>query len=124
MGWDAISSLRLDWSDRPKRLVIVRVEARKLFEQAAMDIKKDAGSVDCLLSIGSLDVSDCGIMLERATSESMYNENGWSARFVKKLNKEADWDFKFDKKDLWAYLSAKRFLEICAKLGLRVRFSW
>jgi len=43
---------------------------------------------------------------------------------LKKLNQKANWDFKYKKEDAWAYLSARKFLELCAKHNLSIRFSW
>ena len=122
MGWDAISSVKIEWDDMIKKMVIITSNEREAFEHAALEVVKEAGSVDCLLEVGSLDVGDCGNMLERATGESVYGGQ-WSSKRVKILNEEANWDFTTSKKDFWAFLSAKMFLELCAKFSLSIKFT-
>lgn len=123
MGWDAFSSVKIEWSNEIRGVVIVG-KGREEFKQAALEVANEAGNVDFLLHIGALDAFACGNILEQVTGESVYNEKSWSSDFVKELNEKADWDFKVAKEDLWAYLSVKKFLELCAELDLRVKFSW
>lgn len=112
MGWDAFSD-SFDLEHPPVEFV-----------QASEKVKTEAGSADWLLAKGGLDVSTCGEMLEKATHESVYDEDGWPANKVQRLAQEADWAFPVDTKDKWAYLSALEFLNTCSRLGVGVRFSW
>ena len=118
MGWDAFANIERDWDKK-----IVKVSAiNKEFKKASKYVQKKTGAVDWLLTMGGLDVSTCGNMLERATNESVYKD--WDAELVQKLNKSAYWGFEYDKAESWAYYSAKKFLEICAKFDLSIRFSY
>ena len=119
MGWDAFSSVKTLDDCKPKH-----PEPRRLFRNAHLYVKRKAGSVDGYLEYGSLDCSDCRRMLEEATGESCYDENGWSKEKVRDLQKSANWNFEYDPEDAWAYWSARKFLEVCAKLNLSIEFSW
>ncbi len=122
MGWDAFAEpVKNDWNKDGK---ITDIRKRRVFKKASNEVAKKADTVDWLLEKGGLDVSTCGQMLEKATGQGVYDENGWSKDKVKELNKSACWDFQVDKEDAWAYWSARYFLEACAKLGLRIRFSY
>ena len=128
MGWDADAEpIELEEiknkSGKWKGLRIKNAKAHRVFEKAADDVIKEAGSVDGYLHIGGLDCSTCGEMLERMTGHSVYDEKGWPAGLVQELCENAK-GLKVKKSELWAYLSAKRFLECCARLSLGVRFSW
>lgn len=123
MGWDAYSEpVEIDWGNY-KNPKLKNVYYKRIFENASKYVMRKAGAVDWLLKIGGLDVSTCGEMLEKATGRSVYNKN-WRKDTVNKLNKEANWNFDFSEEDLWAYWSARKFLECCARLNLRIRFSW
>lgn len=123
MGWDAFSSAEVDWDK--KQIVDKNLDSQ--FEEAAKFVIEKTGSVDGYLRLGALDVSTCGHMLQEATGENCWSETPWSPEFVKKMYREADWDFKIDAKDTdekAAYWSARKFLEVCAKHDLSIRFSW
>ena len=123
MGWDAHSSA--DMKSTIRKLYIRDPKIRKLFKEAETFVReKSNGHVDIYLHIGSLDTSTCGKMLERAVGWPVYDEDGWNVDKVKKLNAEANWDFKFKKEDAWAYWSARKFLEVCAQANLSISFSW
>lgn len=125
MGWDAYAKpVDNDWKKDGR---IVNRRQRRVFKEASKEVYEKAGTVDWLLDKGGLDVSTCGEMLAQATGQSVYDENGWNKKRVKELSRTADWSFidhPVDIEDLWAYWSAKKFLEACAKLGLGIRFSY
>lgn len=123
MGWDAHSVVKLALSKNLKAR-IVNKHLRKVFEDIAEEVKTMCGTVDGHLHLGGLDVSRCGEMLSYATGQSVYDERGWPADFVRNLNERANWEFPIDENDGWAYWSAKKFLETCAKEGLSITFSW
>lgn len=112
MGWDAFSDA-YNYDNPPEAFV-----------KAAERVRREAGSVDGLLSKGGLDISTCGEMLEQATNASVYDEDGWSAEKVQRLAKDADWTFPVDTKDKSYYLAALEFLNTCSREGVGVRFSW
>jgi hypothetical protein len=119
MGWDAYSEhgeFQGKWPHKSKAA----------FAAASRRVKRKAGSVDWLLERGGLDVSNCAYALENATGESAWDQDGWEAKKVKRLAKSAQWPAleDVDKSEWWAILSAREFLETCAKLGLRIDFSW
>lgn len=119
MGWDAYSS-----AERTKKFNLKDPLLKIGFKDATKEIKKAWGTVDAALIYGCLDCYDCANMLEKATGQSCYNPEGWDVEKVKKLQLNAYWDFDFSAEDGWAHGSAKKFLELCAKHGLSIKFSW
>ncbi len=120
MGWDAHSSVLVDW----KAGKLKNSKLNTAFKNASNEIVSQCGEVDGLLYLGGLDFKEAGLMLEIATKESVFELNGWSSEKVKELNKKANWNFKYDKESRWLYLSAKKFLEVCAEHNLSITFSW
>lgn len=110
MGWDAHSS----------------ATRFKEFEAAAKRVAKKAGCADGFLAMGSLDCSACADAIERATGASAWDEDGWEPKKVARLAKSARWPkpSEVEKDRLWATLSAKEFLTICARRGYRIDFSY
>jgi len=96
------------------------------FKAAAKMVVEECGSVDYLLARGSLDCSACARSLEEATGGYAWDEFGWTAEQVKAYSERAIWpdmgDINPDKR--WAYLSAKAFLDVCAKIGTGISFSY
>lgn len=127
MGWDAYATypsgryLLKNWRT-DHRLTSNRL--RTAFEQASAEVEVLTGDVDWMLATGGLDVSTCGELLYKATGFSAWDEKGWSPRKVKRANHAAIWDFEVPKDDLVPYWSARKFLEVCAELGLGIRFSY
>lgn len=122
MGWDAFSSAKPDFEKR----CVKGVKVDRLFKNAETYVRrKSGGYVDGYLRMGALDCSDCGRMLEKATGKSVCNENEsrWSVAVVKEINKNANWDFDYSSEETLYYWSARKFLEVCAKAGLAIRFS-
>lgn len=118
MGWDAHAITKFgNPASRCRRY-------KKAFQAAAEQLKAEGHIVDVYLSSCGLDVSDCGNMLEKATNCSVYDELGWSPELTKKINDSANWQFDVSLDDQWAYLSAKTFLNLCAKLNLGIKFSF
>jgi hypothetical protein len=109
MGWDA-------FANRTKGHI------KSTFRPASEAVKDEAGSVDIGLESGWLDCSACARALEAATGQSCYDEFGWSAKKVRKMADGANWDIEGH--DRWALLSAKSFLESCAKINTGINFSW
>lgn len=120
MGWDAHSSAKRDW----KKMKLKDPITDKLFKNAEVYVKRKAGSVDGYLRMAGLDCSACAKMLEQATGRSAWDERGWDKDFLIKVNEKANWDFEYEQEQAWAYWSAKKFLESCAKAGLSISFSW
>ena len=123
MGWDAYASVKINWKGGWDKAHIEDKNLDRLFKNAVKKARgMGDGGVDCMLRLGGLDCSDCKLMLEEATGE--YCFDNWDKRKVQRLNKEADWDFEYDKLLAWAYWSARVFLETCAKANLEVSFSY
>ena len=120
MGWDAYAfGIKRDWIKKRLRDPVLD----KTFKEAEDFVRTAAGTVDGYLRLGGLDVSSCGRMLEKATGESCWVD-GWSSDVVQRLNRTANWKFKYNEDEYWAYLSAKTFLECCAKHNLEITFSF
>ena len=120
MGGDARSTTKKDWEKNKLKDPTID----KLFKNAELYVKRKAGSVDGCLRMAGLDCSACAKMLEKATNRSAWDESEWSNDFVKKINLDANWDFEYENEQAWAYWSAKKFLETCAKANLSISFSW
>lgn len=120
MGWDAQSAAKVDWGAKK----LQDPTLAKMFIEAHKYVRRKTGSVDGDLMLGGLDCSACADMLVEATGVDVYSENPWSRAFVKTTNEKADWDFEYDKSSAWAYWSARKFLETCAKANLSIRFTY
>jgi hypothetical protein len=125
MGWDAFATKnKLVIKENGKHdYRIINPEHRRLFKNASNYVKRKAKVVDWLLEHGGLDCSICGEMFQEATGRDHYGPN-CTKKEVQKLNRYANWDFEYSEKDAWAYWSARKFLETCAKCNLSIRFSW
>lgn len=119
MGWDAFSSAKYDFSKER----FDKKGHQKAFKDAMKFIQKKSGTADGGVQHGWLDCRICGEMLEKATGKSVWDDP-WSIDEVIETNKCAQWDFKYNEGDSWAYWSARKFLETCAQLKLSIRFSW
>lgn len=121
MGWDAYAE-HGEYRGKGKW----PRKSRDAFKRAAARVQKKAGSVDWLLDKGGLDVSTCAYVLQEATGASAWDQDGWEAKKVQRLAKSAKWPAirEVAQDHRWAVLSAREFLETCAKLNLRVDFSW
>jgi hypothetical protein len=120
MGWDAFSSAV---KVRPRSKMLTEIQE---FKKAANKVRKITKTVDCFLAMGGLDCSICAFALQQATGQSCWSED-WSAEKVQELAKTAHWpiiDTVKEGDDSWAILSAKAFLETCAKLNCSIHFSW
>lgn len=120
MGWDAHSSAKVDW-DRHR---LADDNIHNLFAEAVDEVRKKADMVDGFLHLGSLDLRACAYMLQKATGQSCFSEQGWDADLVKLLNQRANWNFAYEKEESCEYWSARLFLETCAKANLSISFSW
>lgn len=124
MGWDAYAEpVERLWAWKHGRDGIRDPKQDKAFKAAEKRVIKMADQVDGFLRQGGLDVSNCAYKLQEATGASCWGPD-WSAEKVKRFAKDAYWDKDCKPEDLWAQLSAKEFLETCAKLGLSIRFTW
>lgn len=124
MGWDAISSASDYWIK--SSTVISKKKMRKDFKDASQYVSDIAGWVDGGLECGVLGLSGSAYMLERLTGRTAWDPNPWSPDFVKemydKITQHEVLDGDEDEKA--AYWSVRKFMEICAKYNLSVRFSW
>jgi len=118
MGWDAYAVVKID--DKSE---IIDPVIRKDFKSIDTWVINKCGIADGLLISGGLDVDDCAYMIEKATGGSCWQES-WSKAKVKKLSDKANWNFAYDDDNKWAYWSARRFLTLCAKHNLSIKFSW
>lgn len=94
------------------------------FKEASEIVAVKCGSVDGLLADGGLDCSACASALEMATGQNAWDEDGWSAKKVKRLAESAIWPEEVDADMCWAVESAKAFLSLCAQIGTGIRFSF
>ena len=130
MGWSATASpiTRLyQW--RHGRDGIAEPEIEAAFVRASEEVIAQAGTVDGMLCRGGLHFRGAGDFLAKATGESVYpnDDEGWSPMLVLVLAEtvgEHEWPEPDKAEDLWLLLSARKFLEACAALGLGIKFSW
>lgn len=97
---------------------------RHRFAAVAKGVEELAGkgSYDGYLGQGGLGCPTCKRMMEVATAQSCTAGIKWSGQEVQQYAREAVWSFIFDASDAWAYWSARKFLELCAELGLAIYF--
>lgn len=118
MGWDAFTKIERGENK------LINDQLDIAFKNAASFVKKKTGRVDPELHLGMLDNSCCAHFLYKATGVSVYDQEGWSINKVHLIRKKANWNFEFDKEFSWAYWSAKKFLEVCARKNLAIYFSY
>lgn len=117
MGWDA-------YARGPHGGNITDPKIKKAFDNAGKWVRAKTGTVDFALNgkhMG-LDVSTCGEMLQLACGKHHYDENMWHPKLMK-----FNWKFRLDKGDedrLWAYWSARKFIDVCQQYNLTIKFSW
>lgn len=115
MGWDAFAM-------GPKGGKITDRKIKRDFTSAGEWVKKRTGTRDFALTgkLCGLDVSTCGEMLQRACGIHHYSENPWHPKEMK-----FNWEFEPDDDEhWWAYWSARKFIEVCQKHNLTIKFSW
>ena len=132
MGWDAYATkndeiVNINWNlyNSDKRPELTDPVLKVTFEKAAQTVRELAeDKYDWMLSFGGLACSDCARMLEKATGIDTHpiDDSLLSSEQVKNLHKKANWEFAAI--PLWAYWSARKFLEVCAKHNLGMQFSW
>lgn len=120
MGWDAFSSAK--WINGTT--TIANKKVRKDFEDASKSVSYVAGCVDGGLSRGVLDLSSCAYMIETLTGRSAWDENPWSAEFVKKMYDRITQHEVIEDERKEYYWSVRKFFEVCSKHNLSIRFSW
>ena len=129
MGWDAYSTkdgkdIEVNWKHwNCGKNEIKDIKLRKVFTNASDKVKKKTGSADWLLELGGLDCSACGHSLKEATGMSCWGD-ALTPKQVKEYYDNACWENVSDKYDKCLVESAKAFLEVCAKEGLGIRFSY
>lgn len=79
-------------------------------------------TADCFLRLGGLDCSACAEAIQEATGETCWTEEPWTPERVKEIAAAADWDRV--RQECWAKESARAFLNLCAKYGLGIYFSF
>ena len=119
MGWDAHTNAKKNWDKHQ----LSNKEQRVAFKEAFEYVKSEAGQVDWYLDMAGLDCSACAEMLEKATGKDCWGDD-WKSNDIQSIYENSNWDFEFSKEDAWAYWSAKKFLELCAKFKFTVTFSW
>lgn len=128
MGWDAFATQNgetlFSFNEERGELEIADPVLCSIFAEVSKEVVTRTGAVDFLLRCGGLDCSACAHMLERATKCTAWDGDGWVAEQVQMLARTADWDFDYSANDAWAYWSARRFLETCARYKLGIKFSW
>ena len=129
MGWDAYAvtsngKALFTYQDNLGLIIKDHVYARA-FKNASDEVKKNAGTVDCLLTHGGLDVSTCAREMKRCTGVNAWQEDPVTPERVKALNlRMQESEPPLDSDKFWAYLSVKKFLEVCAEHNLGIHFSW
>ena len=118
MGWDAYATREGRGLDR-----VTDAEALGAFRAAAAEVAARAGAVDCQLEGGRLDTWLCRVYIERATGHLAGNV-GWRAEELRERVRAAAWpeEWEVGEGEEWAALSARRFLEVCARYGLGAQF--
>jgi hypothetical protein len=114
MGWDAYTVPRPTGANK------------KAFTEAATAVDEKGWGRDIGLDIGWLDTRLAGEYLGEATGEDVYAEEPWSPERVRQINAGARWPEpgSVPSCELWAYWSARTFLQTSAELGLGIRFSY
>lgn len=123
MGWDASADAKKIYNKNNNRYQLSNKKQRFAFKEAFEFVKSEAGQVDGFLDMGGLDCSACAKMLEQATGRSCFGD-GWKSDEIQQIYEMSNWDFHFDKEKAWAYWSARKFLELCAKFKLAVTFNY
>jgi hypothetical protein len=119
MGWEAIA---FEADNEPNEIGLIgNPEILKAFQQAFKNVIKITGRADMMLQYGGILLWDCLEMLERSTELFPY-ETVWTPEQVKKINDEANWEFEFLPDQATAYWSALRFLEVCGRYNLGIKF--
>jgi len=113
MGWDAYATK--DGVD------IGPVEE---FKNAEKKVHELADGADADLRDGGLNTSACAHEIEKALGAFVWDEEDWSPEKVKMLQSTAKWEEPMNKDNLWAYYSAKVFIETCVENGFGIRFSF
>jgi hypothetical protein len=98
------------------------------FQAAARAIHSAHGSVDGMLVRGGLETKGAEWYLGWATGASVYDPAGWGPMYTiaaanRAHNVWPDPD-SMQRREVWAMLSAKRFLETAAACGLGIKFTW
>lgn len=115
MGWDA-------YAKRPDGSYVYNKGADiPEFVEASRHLPHRDG----MLWEGGLDVSTCGNMLCYALNiPTSVPYLDWSPELTREYYHKADWSFKVPPDIQWAKDSARIFLEVCAKHGYGVHFSY
>ena len=104
--------------------ISTKATIKAAFAEAAEWVKKQAGGRDGFLSKGSLDCSHSIAFLQSAIGRKFEPSKGhiWSADEVRRLAETAQWADPATVPDdeLWAYWSARKFLEVCVQHGLGI----
>jgi hypothetical protein len=118
MGWDADAMI---WEEKRHESVRNDPNLASIFAAAAEEVRTLAGGVDGFLHFGSLDCSDCEWFLEQATGRDAWS-GIWLPEEVRNIAASAEWPdpVTIEPGSLWAYWSARRFLDLCAEYGLAI----
>lgn len=116
MGWDASS----DMYNYRKQEFVDKVIGLA-FVNASKEVVKTAKFVDSGLAFGDLNCKDSRNMLKKAIPEHNFFED---LKVQDVIEMEENWDFKYSEEESWAYWSARKFIEVCKKHNLSIRFSY
>lgn len=126
MGWDAWAEIDCDryYKGLHDRAGLADPRLDAIFSQTHEKALKEAPTVDRLLRVAGLDVSDCAVVLEQAAGIDAYGPK-LSADEVRAALKRADWAKVADQGDGGQSLVSTRcFLEACVEAGVGISFSW
>lgn len=115
------SSAEMNWKTGELKDKMLDEKFRKANEFVLNYSRSDDG-----LRLGYLENSNSLNMLEKAlgvTTTQMAGIGKWNAQQVKFMWAKADWDFEYDDDLVWAYWSARVFLQACSEAGLSIVFN-
>lgn len=123
MGWLAVSSA-LKIKVAPGKEMFHNFQTGYAFEYAAEAIEMVGCTPDPQLKAGGLSWDGCRRCLEQATGQQTIRPLGWNAEQVHNYQLIAKWDFTPEQVQAKTeeFVSAKWFLEVCAKHNLSITF--
>ncbi len=124
MKWSANASVQIVVVGKD-RCMIDDPWLRRCFSKASRYVENIANGVDPGIIRAELTDIRCANMLETATGKSCFPpKKYWSVSEVQGLFDNQCWDFPVEKEQLPYYWSALKFLEVCIKEKLSIRFTW
>jgi hypothetical protein len=93
-------------------------KTKRKFRAAYNLAVKIATYADPELPSGNLQFDLCRSYLEQATGAVC--QGVWTADDIAYLHENADWSFDYEKRDKWAVVSALKWLEVAAEMGIEM----